>query len=66
MKQWEDWIIFLGFDEREYDNTMSASQIAQTIKSSKRTVERIIKKLRDEGVIERCGPARGGYWEIKK
>ena len=23
MKQWEDWIIFLGFDEREYDNTMS-------------------------------------------
>lgn len=21
-KQWEDWIIFLGFDGREYDNTM--------------------------------------------
>ena len=50
----------------KYDNTMSASQIAQTIKSSKRTVERIIKKLRDEGVIERHGAARGGYWEIKE
>ena len=23
MKQWEDWIIFLGFDGHEYDNTMS-------------------------------------------
>lgn len=23
MKQWEDWIIFLGFDGREYDNTMT-------------------------------------------
>lgn len=62
----------IGGDIREqileiikYDNTMSASQIAQAIKSSKRTVERIIKKLRDEGVIERCGPARGGYWKIK-
>lgn len=22
-KQWEDWIIFLGFDGREYDNTMT-------------------------------------------
>lgn len=23
MKQWEDWIIFLGFDGDQYDNTMS-------------------------------------------
>lgn len=23
MKQWEDWIIFLGFNDGEYDNTMS-------------------------------------------
>lgn len=24
MKQWEDWIIFLGFEDREYDNTVTA------------------------------------------
>ena len=48
------------------DNTISASQIAQVINGSKRTVERIIKKLREEGISERHGAARGGYWEIKE
>ena len=24
MKQWEDWIIFLGFEDQEYDNIMTA------------------------------------------
>lgn len=48
------------------DTRISVSQIAKKFNVTKRTIERHIKELRDEGVLIRHGSARGGYWEIKQ
>lgn len=44
--------------------TISAKKLAEEVGISLRKVEVNIKKLRDKEVIERIGPARGGYWKI--
>jgi ATP-dependent DNA helicase RecG len=31
---------------------------------SSRAVEKQLSKLKDMGVIERIGPAKGGFWKI--
>ena len=49
----------------ESNNKSSASEIAQKLLISKRTVERYIRELRAEEKLVRHGAARGGYWEIK-
>lgn len=40
-------------------------EIAKILNITKRTVERIVKNLRERGLIERKGGKRYGYWEIK-
>ena len=45
--------------------TISAKDIASKIGLSSRQVERIIKRLREEGKIVRVGSARSGYWKVK-
>ena len=46
------------------DPKISATALARTLSLGKRTVERYIKELRDEGKLMRRGSARGGYWKI--
>ena len=41
-------------------------EIAQKVNVTKRTIERIVKNLREENCIERKGGKRYGYWEIKE
>lgn len=41
-------------------------EIAQRLNVTKRTIERVVKRLREEERIERKGGKRYGYWEIKK
>ena len=48
------------------DNQISAADIAKTLSVTRRTVERYIKDLREEGVLIRRGFARGGTWEVVK
>ena len=48
------------------DNKISAADIAKTISVARRTVERHIKDLREEGILIRRGSARGGIWEVVK
>lgn len=48
-KQWQDWIIFLGFDGREYDNTVSVvkmwnDRLAES-GLNKKNLEQLIKWL---------------------
>ena len=45
---------------------LSADQIAGLAEVSKSTVSRTIKKLKDKGLIRRCGSDRKGTWEILK
>ena len=44
----------------------SAEQIAEKIKRGKRTVERAIKSLKEQGIIERNGSDKTGSWKVIK
>ncbi|MDZ7611986.1 MAG: helix-turn-helix domain-containing protein [Candidatus Moranbacteria bacterium] len=46
------------------DGTLSASFIAKEIGISPRAVEKNLAKLKNEGIIKRVGPNKGGHWEI--
>jgi ATP-dependent DNA helicase RecG len=43
---------------------VSAAEIAMKVGLSSRAVEKRIKTMRENGIIRRVGPDRGGYWEI--
>jgi len=44
--------------------TLSASQLAQRLDSTERTVQRDLARLRQIGLISRTGSDKGGYWTI--
>lgn len=44
----------------------SAQDMADSTGLSKRQVERIIKQMREMGLIVHIGPAKGGHWEITR
>lgn len=47
------------------DNSRSTvAQLAQHLGCSKRSAERIVAQLKEEGVLERQGSARGGEWKV--
>lgn len=43
---------------------LTMAEIAEKQNVTKRTIERTVKHLREEGVLERKGGKRYGYWEI--
>jgi len=43
---------------------ISAKDIANMIGISSRAVEKHISKLKNQGILKRIGPDKGGYWEI--
>ena len=43
---------------------VTISELSGLIGVTTRSIERNIKKLQEDGVLERVGPARGGYWEL--
>lgn len=55
----ENILILIASDQR-----ISTSKIAETLKVSKRTIERNISLLKAEGKLKRVGSARGGHWEL--
>jgi ATP-dependent DNA helicase RecG len=44
----------------------SAKEIAMKIGVSQRKVEENIAKLKKKGLLNRIGPAKGGYWQVIK
>lgn len=46
------------------NSKVSATEIAMKLGISSRAVEKRIKTMRENGIIRRIGPDRGGYWEI--
>ena len=44
----------------------NAEKIAEKIKRGKRTVERAIKSLKEQGIIERNGSDKAGSWQVVK
>ena len=43
---------------------ISARQIAEILGISARGVEKQLDKLRQQGILKRIGPDKGGYWEV--
>lgn len=50
--------------EIENNPYISIPELATYIGLTERSIERNINKLKKDGVIERVGPAKGGYWRI--
>ena len=42
----------------------SARQVAELVGLTPRQVERIIAKLKRQGILVRCGANKNGYWQI--
>ena len=46
------------------NSTISTKKLAVMCSLSERQVQRIMTKLKEQGVIRRIGPDKGGHWEI--
>lgn len=47
------------------DGTLSAVALAAKIGISAKAIEKHLANLKASGIIERIGPAKGGYWKVK-
>lgn len=47
------------------DGKLSAASLAEKIGISAKAVEKHLANLKTDGIIERFGPAKGGYWKVK-
>ena len=47
------------------DGKLSAVALAEKIGISAKAIEKHLANLKAEGIIERIGPAKGGYWKIR-
>ena len=45
---------------------MATPEIAEAVGRSARAIEMQVAELKIEGLIERIGPAKGGYWIVKE
>lgn len=43
---------------------ISTDELAITIGIAQKGIEWQIKKLKEDGLIKRIGPAKGGHWEV--
>ena len=50
----------------EQNPCITQTDLAEELSLSRRTVQRIMKKLMDDGKIKRIGSTRTGYWEIRE
>jgi len=44
--------------------SLTGPEIANQIGKSDSAVKRAIRKLREDGKLERVGPAKGGHWKV--
>src|SRR5690606_6005196 len=47
------------------DNQATIPELSNALQVTTRTIERNLRKLKQQGLIQRVGPAKGGYWKIK-
>jgi predicted HTH transcriptional regulator len=47
------------------DGTLSAAALAVKIGISAKAIEKHLANLKASGIIERIGPAKGGYWKVR-
>ena len=47
------------------DGTLSAKALSEIIGITPKAIEKHLARLKVDRIIERIGPARGGYWRVK-
>jgi Fic family protein len=47
------------------NNKITLPEIANILKVNSKTIKRDVEKLKEEGIIERVGNNRSGYWKLK-
>ena len=47
------------------DGKLSAAGLAERLGISAKAIEKHLARLKADGIIERIGPAKGGYWKVK-
>jgi len=48
------------------NNQITMTQLAKKLSVTKMTIVRDIARLKEDNIIERIGPAKGGHWKIIK
>ena len=48
------------------ENEITQKKMSEKLNTPVRTIQRALKKLREEGIVERVGGKKYGYWEIHK
>jgi ATP-dependent DNA helicase RecG len=43
---------------------VTQNKLAEVLQLSVKAIEKQLKSLREEGVIRRVGPDKGGHWEV--
>ena len=44
--------------------TLTISEVANIIQKSDSATQRAMRMLREANLLERVGPAKGGYWKV--
>jgi len=47
------------------DNTITTEKMAEALNISKRAILKQIARLKEQGLLQRIGPSKGGHWLIK-
>lgn len=58
--------VLLILNAMQENPKVSAAKIALLLGVSSRSVEKRIRTMRENGIIRRIGPDKGGFWEIIK
>jgi ATP-dependent DNA helicase RecG len=56
--------IKLIINAMQQDPRISAAKIAMQLGVSSRSIEKRIRTMRENGIIRRIGPDKGGFWEL--
>jgi predicted HTH transcriptional regulator len=51
-------------DILKQEEHLTIPELARLIGVTERSIERNIRKLQDQGLLRRIGPAKGGHWEV--
>ena len=46
------------------NTALNVQEMADALQVSKRTLERLMAQLKQQGVIRRVGSARSGFWQV--
>ena len=49
----------------QQESGITVPELAKEIGITTRGIEKIIRRLREKGIVRRIGPAKGGHWEVK-